>query len=153
MPNPPQYFAHDAGINKYHPFDYEEVQKYVNNHLTPEEIKEAVEENAAIIDIRGKEVIKDGIIKGSLCIDFQGGFASWVGALLNPKNRYIIYANDEAIAKETIKRLLRIGYTNIDGYSVSPVEKLRKYFEVYPAEYAQSVIEKGYSVLDIRKPK
>lgn len=122
MPNPPQYFGHDAGINKYHPFDYEEVQKFVSNNLSPEIMKEAVDENATIIDIRGKEVIKNGIIKGSICIDFQGGFASWVGTLLNPKNRFVIYADDEGKAKETINRLLRIGYTNIDGYSLSSIE-------------------------------
>ena len=153
MPNPPQYFGHDAGINKYHPFDYEEVQKFVSNNLSPEIMKEAVNENATIIDIRGKEVIKNGIIKGSICIDFQGGFASWVGTLLNPKNRFVIYADDEGKAKETINRLLRIGYTNIDGYSLSSIEELKKCFDIYQAEYASSVIENGYTVLDIRKPK
>jgi hypothetical protein len=44
-----------------------------------------------LIDIRGTEDLKNGVINGSLCIGFDGGFANWVGTLLDPKTEFIIY--------------------------------------------------------------
>ena len=35
--------------------------------------------------MRGVNELKEGIIKGALCIDFNGGFATWVGTLIDPK--------------------------------------------------------------------
>lgn len=55
------------------------------------------------------------MIEGSVAIDFNGAFANWVGTLLPPKGSYVIYAPED-IAKQSIKRLLRIGYTNIKGF-------------------------------------
>lgn len=36
MPNPPQYFGYNAGINKYNPFDYQQVYSSVMLRLRPE---------------------------------------------------------------------------------------------------------------------
>ena len=38
MPNPPQYFAHDVGINKHNPFDYEKIQNMVLKSLSVQEV-------------------------------------------------------------------------------------------------------------------
>lgn len=69
-----------------------------------------------IIDIRGPKELDSGIIKGAVCIDFNGGFATWVGTLIDPKEELILYGAEDTVV-EAVKRLLRIGYTNIRGFS------------------------------------
>ena len=34
MPSPPDYFKHDAGINKFSPFDYDSIQEVVSNPIS-----------------------------------------------------------------------------------------------------------------------
>ena len=48
--------------------------------------------------------------------------------------------------------MLRIGYINIDGYCISSLEEMNKYGKVYKPQIAENVIEKGRTVLDVRKP-
>lgn len=53
MPNPPQYFGYNAGVNKFKPFDYEEAQTKVLKKLSATELQSAVQnEKAIIIDAR-----------------------------------------------------------------------------------------------------
>jgi hypothetical protein len=35
------------------------------------------------------------MIKHAIAIDFDGSFVAWVGNLLSPTGKYIIYADDE----------------------------------------------------------
>lgn len=69
-----------------------------------------------IIDVRGTAALKEGIVENSLCIGFDGGFANWVGSLLNPKSKIVLLGTEQQ-AKESIARLLRIGYINILGHA------------------------------------
>ena len=140
MPTPPQYFGYDANINKFNPFDYNEVQKIVMNKLSAAEVKKLVKDNATIIDIRTKEQLEEGMIPGAVTIDFEGAFASWLGTLFPPKRRYIVYGKSEEKVKETIKRMLRIGYINIEGYCTEPVDEMKKSFDVYKPDFVGSVV-------------
>jgi rhodanese-related sulfurtransferase len=68
------------------------VSKKALLELTPEQVKqEFARTDVQIIDIRGTEDLRKGVIKGSLCIGYDGGFANWVGTLLDPKTEFIIY--------------------------------------------------------------
>ena len=97
MPKAPQYFSHDAGINKYSPFDYDSIQEIVMNPLTSEQLKLMFKsDNAKVIDVRSvKEIETQGFIKNSINIDFNGAFASWFGTLLSPKGYYVVYGPKE----------------------------------------------------------
>jgi len=75
-----------------------------------------------IIDVRGTAALKEGIIENSLCIGFDGGFANWVGSLLNPKSKIVLLGTEQQ-AKESIARLLRIGYINILGHTNFPISE------------------------------
>lgn len=56
MPSPPQYFGHDAYINKYSPFDYEEIQKFIMNKIPSDKLQDLVNKDSAIIiDVRPLE--------------------------------------------------------------------------------------------------
>jgi hypothetical protein len=64
--------------------------------------------------------LQRGIIKNSLCIGFDGALANWVGTLISHEQKIVIFGKP-SIAVEAIQRLLRIGYTNILGYSEFPI--------------------------------
>lgn len=92
MPAPPQYFGYNAGVNKFKPFNYEEAHENTSSKILGSQLRQIAEdEKAVIIDVRGKNDLKLGIIKGSIAIDFDGAFANWVGTLLSHKGKYIIY--------------------------------------------------------------
>jgi hydroxyacylglutathione hydrolase len=85
MPSPPSYFAYNARLNKFDKFDYEEAFKKSNTKLPIDEVYKLQQSGVKIIDVRGVNELQSGIIKGALCIDFNGGFATWVGTLIDPK--------------------------------------------------------------------
>ena len=92
MPNPPQYFGFNAGINKFTPFDYDEAHSKANVKLSSSQLKELFnKQHVVIIDSRTKDDVKAGMIKGAVTIDFDGAFANWVGTVLPPTGAYVIY--------------------------------------------------------------
>ena len=121
MPSPPAYFSYNARLNKFDKFDYEEAFKKANMRLSVDEVVTLKQQGIKIIDVRGVRELNAGVIKGALCIDFNGGFATWVGTLFDPREELVLYG-EEATVVEAIKRLLRIGYTNIRGYANFSIE-------------------------------
>lgn len=86
-----------------------------------------------ILDVRSNAELKDGIIKGSIWVGFDGAFANWVGTLLDPSEKFVIYGKDQT-ARDSITRLFRIGYINIIGHANFPMQewKDKKHPVVYP---------------------
>lgn len=72
-------------------------------------------EGYKIIDSRDKFEFLKGFIKGSYSIDYKGAFASWVGKLLTPSDKYI-FVCEEGKEYETIVRMARVGFDNLAGY-------------------------------------
>lgn len=93
------------------------------------------------------------MITGSLCIGFDGGFANWVGTLLDPTTQFIVYGGSAEQALETIKRLYRIGYINILGHaSFSINEWQSSNYKVSIPEFKDELIQPDTVILDVRKP-
>ncbi len=110
-------------------------------------------EGLRIIDVRGPKLLDSGIMKGAICIDFNGGFATWVGTLIDPQEEVVLYGEKNTVV-EAIRRLLRIGYTNIRGYADFPIEEWQlKGQQAYKPEWAESLFDTGRSVVDVRKPQ
>lgn len=143
MPKPPQYFGYNAKINKFEPLFFEEAAKKSHIELTPEQVNEhAKADGTVILDIRNTEELERGVIAGSLCIGFNGGFANWVGTLLSPNSQLIVYGGTEEQALETIKRLYRIGYINVVGHaSFSIPDWKAKGYSVFVPEFYNELIQ------------
>lgn len=78
-----------------------------------------------------------------------------MGILLDPKHNYLI-VGDKDLAKDTIKRLIRIGYLNIKGYNKFPLsdwsqKDLIKYnhASLHDLKKAQRH-DNNWTILDIR---
>ena len=78
--------------------------------------KYSQEKNVVILDVRDASFLKEGMIKGSIWVGFDGSFANYVGSLFDPADRFVLYGTGEE-AKEAITRLFRIGYINIIGHA------------------------------------
>lgn len=63
MPKPPAYFGYNAKLNKMEPFFHEEAAKKVFEELNPSQVYElSKKSDVVILDVRGTEALKEGII-------------------------------------------------------------------------------------------
>ena len=153
MPNPPAYFGYNASLNKFEPFFYEKAEKKTHQHLSPEQVyKLSNEKGVTVLDVRDTKDLKDGIIKNSIWVGFDGAFANWVGTLFNPTDQFVIFGTEKQ-AKDSITRLFRIGYINIIGYANFDMKEWKdKKLPYAEPEFVDEIIQPNTTVLDVRKP-
>mmetsp|Transcript_60034 Transcript_60034/g.83404 ORF Transcript_60034/g.83404 Transcript_60034/m.83404 type:complete len:89 (-) Transcript_60034:500-766(-) len=71
---PPQYFFHDAAMNKN---EYEELDNLLKKtqKLSMEEFEKKIAEGATLIDCRPHADVKNGFVPGSITISLDGSYA------------------------------------------------------------------------------
>ncbi len=113
---PPQYFAVNARINKE---GYESLEEIMENGLKPlslEAFKKLIkDEDTICLDTRLSTEFTEGFIPGSICIGLDGRFAEWAGSLL-PFDKPFVLVTDPGKEKETVVRLARVGFAQMQGY-------------------------------------
>ncbi|RFM30611.1 MBL fold metallo-hydrolase [Deminuibacter soli] len=115
---PPQYFPINAQINKE---GYEALADIMEKALRPMDVaafKARMRQRSAdfvILDTRNAATFTLGFVPGSVSIGLEGRFAEWAGSLL-PFNLPILLVTEQGMEKETIIRLARVGFENIEGY-------------------------------------
>lgn len=154
---PPQYFPKNAMINKSGYESVDDVMAKGNKALSVDEFKKQVENGALILDTRAAQVFNKGFIPNSLFIGIKGGFAVWLGTLVEDLNRPIVLISDEDTVEEVITRCSRVGYDNVVGYLKGGVEawkaaggELQTITSISPEEFAERHSER--TILDVRKP-
>jgi hydroxyacylglutathione hydrolase len=111
----PAYFSLNAKINKEGYDSLEEVKKKGLTALNVEDFKAKMKDNILILDTRTAEEFSNGFIPGSVFIGLEGRFAEWAGSLL-PFHQHIILVTQTGKEEETIVRLARVGFDNVEGY-------------------------------------
>lgn len=151
---PPQYFFEDARINKQ---GYEPIDQVIRNNSTPltmAQVEGAIQKGAVVLDTRKADDFEKGFIPGSLNIGLNGQFAVWVGTLIDI-NLPLVLVTDEDKEAETILRLARVGYENVQGFLKGGIQawqgKLETLKSITPQQALQEM-ENGIEVLDVRKP-
>lgn len=153
----PAYFSIAAGINKSGYGSIESVLAFTHKELSISEFKHQAKSGAVILDVRTPDEFETGYIKGSINIGLNGQFAIWAGTVLDYFQPLLLVA-PEGKVEETITRLARVGIENIKGYLSGGIDAWKKAGE--PIETISSIdpenfeeyIERGYQVLDVRKP-
>jgi glyoxylase-like metal-dependent hydrolase (beta-lactamase superfamily II)/rhodanese-related sulfurtransferase len=159
LATPPNYFPVNAKINKE---GYDSLDSILEKGLQPlsiSEVKNALEDNALILDTRPATIFTQGFIPGSLFIGLEGRFAEWAGSLL-PFNEPIILLTDEGKEKETLVRLARVGFSNVIGFVAGGFEvwqaageKTDLIIDIEADELAMDLpFDPQLLVLDVRKP-
>lgn len=153
---PPAYFFEDARINKEGYTSRDEIFSSSLNALTVDDFEEEILKGAMILDTRNADSFEKGFIKNAINIGLDGTFAVWLGTLVNI-NTSILLLTEEGKEKESINRMLRVGFENIRGFLEGGIEswiKSGKKFEgihSIDAEAFEKEIKGGrYLLLDVR---
>ncbi len=111
----PPYFSLNAKINKEGYGSLDEVKKKGLTKLDVKDFKQKIKDDFLVLDTRPSSEFTDGFVPGSLFIGLEGRFAEWAGSLLSFHEKIIlITAKDKE--EETIVRLARVGFDNVEGY-------------------------------------
>ena len=111
----PAYFALNAKINKEGYSSMDDILKKSLIPLTIEELQEKIKGDCIILDTRNSLEFTQGFIPGSVSVGLEGKFAEWAGTIL-PFNKPLILVTDPGKEKESITRLARVGFENVEGY-------------------------------------
>ncbi len=125
----PPYFSVNARINKE---GYDSLDDIKNRGLTPltiEEFKEKIDKDLIVLDTRTAGDFSKGFVPGSIFIGLEGRFAEWAGSLLSFQQR-IVLVTDAGKEEETIVRLARVGFSNVEGYLAGGFESWKNAGEV-----------------------
>ena len=159
LEEPPTYFPINAQINRE---GYDALDAVLEKGLTPlsvQQVKEALKKDTILLDTRPAPVFTHGFIPGSISIGQEGRFAEWAGSLL-PFSQPIILVTEEGKEKETIIRLARVGFSNVNGvlkggYEAwkASGEEIDMIVDVEADELAMDIpFDDRLVVLDVRKP-
>jgi hydroxyacylglutathione hydrolase len=113
QPEPPKYFAMMKHLNKVDRPLLVEVPKHTK--LTKDEFLKAYANGIKVIDTRNKTDFAEGFIQGSLNIQGNNSFSTWMGWILNYQEQFILVA-DEKQMEDLTRKLMRIGLDNILGF-------------------------------------
>lgn len=113
QPEPPKYFAMMKYLNKSDRHLLTEVPKH--NKLSLDQIQHGLASGIKLIDTRNKTDFAAGFIPGSINIQGNNSFATWMGWFLNYEENFMLVASDDQI-EDLTRKLMRIGLDNMLGY-------------------------------------
>lgn len=111
---PPSYFADNARINKSGYPALKHLLAEGTHSLSANDFEKARDHGALIIDSRDPLDFEKGFVPGSINIGLNGQFAIWAASLFS-LDRKIILVCDHGKEEETVTRLARVGFDQIDG--------------------------------------
>lgn len=157
---PPQYFPKNVSLNQTGYETLAEVIERGTKALSVAEFAEMMkEENTLVLDTRKPGDFAHSHIPGALFIGVDGGFAPWVGTVIEDLNTRILIICDEGRQEEVVTRLSRVGYDNSCGYLKGGMEawfaagkEVDTVDEVEPDDLAENYAHWVGSTVDVRKP-
>src|SRR5690606_12582828 len=153
QPEPPKYFAMMKKLNKIDRPLLPEVPK--PTALSIDQLKKALNSGVKVIDTRTKAEFAKGFIPGTINIQGNNSFATWMGWFVSYDEPFIIIA-EEANLDDLARKLMRIGMDNLMGY-VDGVqgwenagEQLSKSSNISLAEFKDILRTNHTQIVDLR---
>ena len=153
----PDYYRHMAPLNRSGPAVHGALTP--PPRLSPDELAAAAAAGARVIDARPREAFAVAHVPGSLNIELQSSFASYVGWLVPFGALVALVVARPRDAVEAATELFRIGYEAIVGYlpGVNGWERSGRTVGRYPLVSVAAVLEERASgaspqLLDVRQP-
>lgn len=156
---PPAYFPLNVKLNKSGYEDIDQVLDRSTKAWLPDTFEDlANQQSALVLDVRHQDAFVQGHIPQSIFIGIDGGFAPWVGALIQDVEQPILLICPEGREEETITRLARVGFDQTLGYLKGGFEAWKqagKSFDtmssIPASEFAETLLRKPNAVFDVRK--
>ncbi len=111
---PPQYFRHNAAMNREGPNPVDWNLK-MPPALTPQQVEAAVGKGAWLIDVRDAGAFAEAHVPQALNIGIRGRFETWTGIMIPWGEPFVLIGSEVEVAEATF-RLHRIGYDSPTGY-------------------------------------
>ncbi len=128
QPDAPAYFAYDADLNRRNRPTLQESIKKALRPLTVAEGKYLIDQGAQVVDTREPDEFAQLHWRGSINIGLGGRYASWAGMLLDRTKPILILAAGGK-EEESILRLGRIGFDQVQGFIQGGIKALEKHPE------------------------
>ena len=153
LPEAPQYFGHNAALNKKGPplIGWNDV---LPNETAPD-MALTDPSTTYVVDLRGADKYAEGHIPNSVNIALRGKLENWVGTMV-PWGSKLILVGNRAELEEALFRLNRIGYSpeiiNMDTWK-NAGRPVRVSKPISPREL-YAMMEKGEApvIVDVRLP-
>lgn len=113
QPEPPRYFAMMKKLNKIDRPLLTQVPRL--EKLTVQKVKQALDSGVKVIDTRLKDEFERGFIPGTINIQGNNSFTTWMGWLVSYEEPFILIA-EESKLDDLTRNLMRIGLDKIQGY-------------------------------------
>jgi len=113
QPEPPKYFAKMKELNKVDRPLLTEVPTI--KELSKSDLKAATAKGIKLIDTRNKQDFEKGFIEGSINIQGNNSFATWMGWFVSYNEQFILVASPSQMDDLT-RKLMRIGLDNMYGF-------------------------------------
>ncbi len=114
QPEPPRYFAMMKKLNKVNRPLLTSVP--TQQKLSADVVQTALNTGIKLIDTRSKVEFAQGFVPGSLNIQGNNAFATWMGWFMTYDEPFMLVATDAQIDDLT-RKLMRIGLDNMLGYT------------------------------------
>jgi len=115
QPDAPDYFVHDAIMNRKERPALDESMQQTLKPLPLDEVLNLQKQDAQVVDVRDPIDFAGGHLAGTINIGLDGKYATWAGTMLHHDQPIVVIADDEHV-EEAIMRLGRIGFDNVVGY-------------------------------------
>jgi hydroxyacylglutathione hydrolase len=115
QPEAPDYFVHDAILNRKERASLGDAMEKTLKPLSLEEVLALGKSGGQLLDVRDGIDFEGGHLKGSLNIALSGKYATWAGSMLSHDKPIAVIA-EEGGEEEAVMRLGRIGFDNVAGY-------------------------------------
>ena len=125
QPEAPDYFVHDAILNRKERTSLHDAMQHSLKPLSIEEVLARAATGAQLLDVRDAIDFEGEHLKGTINISLSGKYATWAGSMLTHSDPIIVIA-DAGGADEAVMRLGRIGFDNVTGYLADGMRALEK---------------------------
>lgn len=156
LPARPEYFQHDAQINRAGASALSELPALAP--LSAQQVKSFVEEGAVVLDVRPGDQFAVSHVPGSINIALSGQFASWAGTVVGLSSHLVLIAESFEQVSEARTRLARVGIEDIEGFLDGGIESWKRAgfpFATTPQINVQTLHEqleaRSLAVLDVRR--
>jgi hydroxyacylglutathione hydrolase len=114
LPAYPIYYHHMRSINR-------QGAKILGGVPEPkpwpvDEVKQWLEQDGAVLDVRRHKIAQQGFIPNSYCIGVDAPLLVWAGWLIPFGTPLILVASDAVQREAAMRQLIRIGYDDVRGY-------------------------------------
>lgn len=158
LSTPPAYFPLNAKINKEGYESMDALMRIAMTGFTVAELKEKLKDEVLLLDTRPATEFTQAFIPGAISIGLEGRFAEWAGSLL-PFDQPMVLVTEPGREEETVIRLARVGFENVQGYLeggisawINAGEKVDMIIDIEPDELAMDMPhDNKLEVLDVRK--